>query len=113
MPVIMEDLYQLYLTFEGSLSVLFGWPMWIARTIIVLCSAISIVGLFQLDQLRQLNKLIASSSKLGEVSWEFRKFQLSYLVVYLVIMLADWLQGTNMYTLYSVSPTFFSIFCLR
>jgi hypothetical protein len=25
------------------------------------------------------------------------------LVVYLVIMLADWLQGTNMYTLYSVS----------
>ena len=31
----------------------------------------------------------------------FAAFQREYLVVYLVIMLADWLQGTNMYTLYS------------
>ncbi|CAD7933645.1 unnamed protein product [Amoebophrya sp. A120] len=30
----------------------------------------------------------------------FRTFQLKYLSVYLTIMLADWLQGTNMYTLY-------------
>ena len=30
----------------------------------------------------------------------FRKFQLQYLAVYLITMLADWLQGTNMYTLY-------------
>ena len=32
---------------------------------------------------------------------EFRRFQRSYLSVYVVIMLADWLQGTHMYTLYS------------
>ncbi|KAJ1419018.1 hypothetical protein B484DRAFT_333619 [Ochromonadaceae sp. CCMP2298] len=32
---------------------------------------------------------------------EFRMFQAQYLSVYLTIMLADWLQGTNMYTLYS------------
>ena len=32
---------------------------------------------------------------------EFNAFQREYLAVYLVIMLADWLQGTNMYTLYS------------
>jgi hypothetical protein len=31
----------------------------------------------------------------------FRRFQFSYLTVYLITMLADWLQGTNMYTLYS------------
>jgi MFS family permease len=31
----------------------------------------------------------------------FRLFQTQYLTVYLTIMLADWLQGTNMYTLYS------------
>ena len=31
----------------------------------------------------------------------FRRFQVSYLLVYLITMLADWLQGTNMYTLYS------------
>ena len=39
-------------------------------------------------------------AKRGE-SAAFRKLQRDYLVVYLVIMLADWLQGTNMYTLYS------------
>mmetsp|Transcript_62477 Transcript_62477/g.141258 ORF Transcript_62477/g.141258 Transcript_62477/m.141258 type:complete len:502 (+) Transcript_62477:100-1605(+) len=31
----------------------------------------------------------------------FRRFQASYLTAYLITMLADWLQGTNMYTLYS------------
>eukprot|EP00629_Pelagomonadales_sp_RCC1024_P015224 CAMPEP_0119268788 /NCGR_PEP_ID=MMETSP1329-20130426/6451_1 /TAXON_ID=114041 /ORGANISM="Genus nov. species nov., Strain RCC1024" /LENGTH=353 /DNA_ID=CAMNT_0007268771 /DNA_START=128 /DNA_END=1185 /DNA_ORIENTATION=+ len=31
----------------------------------------------------------------------FGAFQREYLAVYLTIMLADWLQGTNMYTLYS------------
>ena len=30
----------------------------------------------------------------------FRRFQVQYLAVYLTVMLADWLQGTNMYTLY-------------
>jgi hypothetical protein len=33
----------------------------------------------------------------------FRWFQLQYLAVFLTVMLADWLQGTNMYTLYAVS----------
>jgi hypothetical protein len=93
---------ELYLQYEESIAALFGWPLWIARTIIVLCTAISIVGVFQLDQLRQLNNLIANSSNPQENTWKFRQFQLSYLVVYLTIMLADWLQGTNMYTLYSV-----------
>ena len=31
----------------------------------------------------------------------FKAFQLQYLAVYLLIMLADWLQGTHMYTLYT------------
>lgn len=31
---------------------------------------------------------------------EFDTFRRSYLIVYLVIMLADWMQGTHMYTLY-------------
>lgn len=42
------------------------------------------------------NKAVPSGEKLGA----FRKFQRQYLVVYIIIMLADWLQGTNMYTLY-------------
>ena len=31
---------------------------------------------------------------------EFKSFRRQYLIVYLVIMLADWMQGTHMYTLY-------------
>lgn len=38
-----------------------------------------------------------------QISREFRLFQVQYLTVYLIIMCADWLQGTNMYTLYAVS----------
>lgn len=30
----------------------------------------------------------------------FRAFQRQYLIVYSIVMMADWLQGTNMYTLY-------------
>jgi hypothetical protein len=36
-----------------------------------------------------------------EQAAEFTKFQWQWLSVYLVVMLADWLQGTHMYTLYS------------
>ena len=32
---------------------------------------------------------------------EFAAFQRSYIVVYVVVMLADWLQGTHMFTLYT------------
>jgi len=35
-----------------------------------------------------------------ELHNEFDSFRRSYIVVYLVIMLADWMQGTHMYTLY-------------
>ena len=31
---------------------------------------------------------------------EFNAFRREYLIVYLIIMLADWMQGTHMYTLY-------------
>ena len=31
---------------------------------------------------------------------EFDGFRRKYILVYLVIMLADWMQGTHMYTLY-------------
>ena len=37
-----------------------------------------------------------------EVDSSFYTFQRQYLFVYYTVMLADWLQGTNMYTLYQV-----------
>ncbi len=85
---------------ESTVSESFGWPLWVTRTIIVLCT---FVGIFGSTQLSSIN-VFASPAKVANIDnlWKFRKFQASYLVVYLLIMLADWLQGTNMYTLYSV-----------
>ena len=100
------DVY--YAKLELAIGQHFGWPSFITRTIFALTGAILVVGAFQIDQLRQLNKALSATK---ESSWKFRQFQLSYLVVYLVIMLADWLQGTNMYTLYSVS-LFYPVFYL-
>ena len=106
------DIFALISEFELQITNIFGWPLWISRTIIILCSAISIVGIFQLDQLRQLNNALSNSAIAHEVTWKFRKFQLSYLIVYLIIMLADWLQGTNMYTLYSVRDEDIYMLCI-
>ena len=36
----------------------------------------------------------------AQLKKEFNVFRRKYLVVYLIIMLADWMQGTHMYTLY-------------
>lgn len=36
----------------------------------------------------------------GELHKKFHTFRRKYLIVYLIIMLADWMQGTHMYTLY-------------
>eukprot|EP00581_Thalassiosira_minuscula_P019494 CAMPEP_0183720190 /NCGR_PEP_ID=MMETSP0737-20130205/12880_1 /TAXON_ID=385413 /ORGANISM="Thalassiosira miniscula, Strain CCMP1093" /LENGTH=454 /DNA_ID=CAMNT_0025950025 /DNA_START=184 /DNA_END=1548 /DNA_ORIENTATION=- len=46
-------------------------------------------------------KLLKAAHKTHEsLHAEFDTFRRSYLTVYLVIMLADWMQGTHMYTLY-------------
>jgi len=50
------------------------------------------------DEVAPSSFAIDSSS---EQRKRFRRFQREYLAVYLIIMLADWLQGTNMYTLYT------------
>lgn len=42
----------------------------------------------------------ASEDKKHALRKEFDSFRRQYICVYLVIMLADWMQGTHMYTLY-------------
>ena len=76
-----------------------SWPLWALRTIesligiIVLVSGAETILGFHGG---------AESAKSPKPTREFRLFQLQYLWVYFLTMLADWLQGTNMYTLYSV-----------
>ena len=78
------------------------WPSWALRTIIVLLALIVVVNVLQLivDLLsRGRSRSSSSKSKDDKLAppkptKEFRMFQLQYLSVYLIIMLADWLQGT-------------------
>lgn len=87
---------------EAQLVAALGWPEWSLRTIEVLSLAVLSVSLVQYAYDSSSNSVV--KQELGKVvrpSAEFRWFQLQYLSVYLILMLADWLQGTNMYTLYS------------
>jgi hypothetical protein len=82
-----------------------GWPQWTLRTLALLTILVILLTALQyfivgkeiqepeLDHRRQ--KL--QQNKLSK----FRLFQIQYLSVYFIVMLADWLQGTNMYTLYA------------
>mmetsp|Transcript_78071 Transcript_78071/g.226523 ORF Transcript_78071/g.226523 Transcript_78071/m.226523 type:complete len:448 (-) Transcript_78071:66-1409(-) len=76
------------------------WPPWALYTFLALAGFTSIVALIQM--VRDRNDTEATDSHpQGEKAPEFRGFQRQYLTVYAIIMMADWFQGTNMYTLYS------------
>ena len=83
-----------------------NWPPYATRTFTGL--ALACLGVGVLSGQFTSEKVVASpkagDSKavkdVREQRAQFRKFQVSYLTVYLLTMLADWLQGTNMYTLY-------------
>ena len=87
---------------EARLVTALGWPEWSLRTIEVLSLAVLGVSLVQYAwDSSSSTPLKVAAGKSSKPSAEFRWFQLQYLSVYLILMLADWLQGTNMYTLYS------------
>lgn len=87
---------------EAELVAALGWPEWSLRTIEVLSLAVLTVSLVQYtSDYRTSTSTKLSKGNVVKPSTEFRWFQLQYLSVYLILMLADWLQGTNMYTLYS------------
>jgi hypothetical protein len=93
---------------EDTLSSYLGWPAWALKVIVVLICLVTFTAVMQYLFVAEPKN--ESGEKVKVKSVEFRWFQLQYLGVYLVIMVADWLQGTNMYTLYSVSYSFFLVF---
>lgn len=82
-----------------------AWPTWAMRTVEVLSVLIGVVSLVEVVMTQQGPTSTTGAVAGGSVqtSRAFRVFQIQYLAVYLIIMCADWLQGTNMYTLYAVS----------
>lgn len=76
---------------------------WALRTIEILSLLIVLVATIQYLVDSSTKSVIKNGDKKESksVTLNFRLFQAQYLSVYLVVMLADWLQGTNMYTLYT------------
>eukprot|EP00392_Amoebophrya_sp_AT5.2_P006166 g6176.t1 len=91
------------LALEAQVMAATGWPQWALRTLTTL--GVMTLGVVGLETVASKGFLGAgmkasSSEKETKIPKGFRVFQVQYLSVYLTIMLADWLQGTNMYTLY-------------
>lgn len=95
----LQDHSNSYLKAEAELIGRMGWPGWAVRTILTLTVMLITTLLFEFYWSRKEVKAGRKKKNVGAPPG-FRMFQLSYLAVYLTIMLADWLQGTNMYTLY-------------
>eukprot|EP00439_Symbiodinium_sp_Y106_P037113 s864_g4.t1 len=82
------------------------WPAWASRTFLVLAGVTSTVALAERRLSKSAEEGKGNGSKTSDEQpsgarlAEFRAFQRQYLTVYTIIMGADWLQGTNMYTLY-------------
>jgi len=71
-----------------------GWPLWSVATFALLL----VVG--GLTQAGNIYKAFSGAKRTEKVDASFDSFQRNYMFVWLLIMLADWLQGTHMYTLY-------------
>jgi len=83
------------------MALLPDWPAWALYTFLGLASATSLTAALQWARdARKGEEGSGEAKPSGERLPAFRAFQRQYLVVYAIIMMADWFQGTNMYTLY-------------
>jgi len=89
-------------------GILPDWPQWAISLLLAMSAALAAtlaVNHFYTasndKESAEEQKILSKSHKTHEsLLAEFNTFRWSYLSVYLVIMLADWMQGTHMYTLY-------------
>jgi hypothetical protein len=95
---------------ERYFNTITGWPSWAIRLIGALSVLVILTAVVQQyvlsKELKKHNHSIDAAAD-KKISLSFRLFQVKYLSVYLITMLADWLQGTNMYTLYTVDQLLF------
>ena len=85
------------------------WPEW-ALDVLIIMTVLLIVTMILMSFYTPEDEKPTTSSKEEEsngkdskskkLHQEFDAFRHKYILVYLVIMLADWMQGTHMYTLY-------------
>lgn len=83
-----------------------AWPLWSIAYLAAMAAILAVTVLLQAAAARVRGagaggKDDAAATSAGSAGARgFRFFQFAYLSVYLTVMLADWMQGTNMYTLY-------------
>ena len=82
------------------------WPPWCLHTVLALVTLSGAMGIAQSiwcggSEVRECTDSDGKKTTGHPKRAAFRAFQMQYITVYLLIMLADWLQGTHMYTLYT------------
>merc|ERR1719343_1496660 len=94
--------------YEAIKDILPDWPEWaldvlITMTVLLTITIVITQYLYITDD-QNISNLEKESSGDGKsktaLKGQFDVFRRKYILVYLVIMLADWMQGTHMYTLY-------------
>eukprot|EP00934_Nitzschia_sp_Nitz4_P003175 Nitzschia sp. Nitz4//scaffold4_size323378//159788//161601//NITZ4_000663-RA/size323378-snap-gene-0.418-mRNA-1//1//CDS//3329553408//3165//frame0 len=86
-------------------AVLPDWPEWAIDVLLTMTALLCVIGalttFFVADDEKDSSESSATKNEeKKELHRKFDRFRHNYIVVYLVIMLADWMQGTHMYTLY-------------
>lgn len=82
-------------------AVLPDWPEWAMNLLITMAISLTIVFVVSsFFNTGDTSNEKESTTKDKKLEAEFTAFRRQYITVYLVIMLADWMQGTHMYTLY-------------
>mmetsp|Transcript_23348 Transcript_23348/g.48501 ORF Transcript_23348/g.48501 Transcript_23348/m.48501 type:complete len:493 (-) Transcript_23348:60-1538(-) len=90
------------------------WPEWALDVLIVMTGLLLVTGaltsLYETEEEKQDKEFVKTGKDANgageaaksqhELLGKYHGFRLKYVSVYAVIMLADWMQGTHMYTLY-------------
>lgn len=82
------------------------WPEWAMLLLLFMSGALIVTYIFSIFSTPEDEAVSDTQPGNKELNGDvdlpkkFQSFRRKYLIVYLIIMLADWMQGTHMYTLY-------------
>jgi len=91
--------------YEAIKTFLPDWPEWALDVLLVMTLLLVVISIatqffYTQDDATTEGRKTQSDDNDDSLKKEFEGFRRKYITVYLVIMLADWMQGTHMYTLY-------------
>lgn len=89
--------------YEAIKTFLPDWPEWALDVLLVMTLLLVVISIatqffYTQDDATTEGRKTQSDDNDDSLKKEFEGFRRKYITVYLVIMLADWMQGTHMYT---------------